>query len=91
MVNAARAWLTGLNTEQRRKALWSWPSDDERRRWYYTPTDHGGLALAHMSPAQQSRAMQLVATGLSKAGFVTATTIMGLENVLDHADNWQID
>jgi Protein of unknown function (DUF3500) len=91
MVNAARAWLTDLNAEQRRKALWSWPSDEERHRWYYTPTDHGGLALAHMSSAQQSRAMQLVATGLSKAGYVTAATIMGLENVLDHADNWQID
>jgi len=35
--------------------------------------------------------MQLVATGLSKAGYVTATTIMGLENVLDQVENWQMD
>ena len=35
--------------------------------------------------------MQLVATGLSKPGYVTATTIMGLENVLDHVENWQVD
>jgi hypothetical protein len=91
MVDAARAWLTELNAEQRRKALWPWPSDEERHRWYYTPTDHGGLALAQMSSAQQSRAMQLIATGLSKAGYVTATTIMGLENVLDHVENWQMD
>ncbi|MCH9729649.1 MAG: DUF3500 domain-containing protein, partial [Actinomycetia bacterium] len=28
---------------------------------------------------------------LSKPGYVTATTIMGLENVLDHVENWQVD
>jgi len=44
-----------------------------------------------MSPDQQSRAMQLVATGLSKPGYVTAATIMGLENVLDQIENWQVD
>lgn len=91
MIDAARAWLAGLTDEQRHKALSPWPSDDERHRWYYTPTDHGGLALAQMSPAQQSRAMQLVATGLSTPGYVTATTIMGLENVLDHVEDWQVD
>ncbi|MDT5150529.1 MAG: hypothetical protein QOI01_2262 [Mycobacterium sp.] len=91
MIDAARAWLAGLTDEQRHKALSPWPSDEERLRWYYTPTDHGGLALAQMSPAQQSRAMQLVATGLSTPGYVTATTIMGLENVLDHVEDWQVD
>jgi hypothetical protein len=91
MVDAARIWLNDLDPEQRLNALSPWPSDEERHRWYYTPTDHGGLALAQMSPTQQSRAMQLVATGLSKAGYVTATTIMGLENVLDHVENWQMD
>jgi Protein of unknown function (DUF3500) len=35
--------------------------------------------------------MQLVATGLSKPGYVTATTIMGLENVLDQVEDWQRD
>jgi hypothetical protein len=44
-----------------------------------------------MSPAQQSRAMQLLATGLSKPGYVTATAIMALENVLDHVENWHVD
>jgi hypothetical protein len=91
MVDAARIWLNDLDPEQRLNALSPWPSDEERHRWYYTPTDHGGLALAQMSPTQQSRAMQLVATGLSKAGYVMATTIMGLENVLDHVENWQMD
>ena len=91
MVDAARAWLAGLTDEQRHQACSPWPSDEERHRWYYTPTDHGGLALAQMGPAQQRRAMQLVATGLSRAGYVTASTIMGLENVLDHVESWQMD
>jgi hypothetical protein len=91
MVDAARSWLGSLTDEQRHQALAPWPSDDERHRWYYTPTNHGGLPLAHMSPAQQSRAMQLIATGLSKPGYVTATTIMGLENVLDQVEDWQVD
>lgn len=91
MVDAARAWLADLSEEQLDKALSPWPSDAERHRWFYTPTDHGGLALSRMRPEQQSRAMQLVATGLSKPGYVTATTIMGLENVLDQVENWQVD
>lgn len=91
MVDAARAWLADLTEQQRRQALAPWPSDEERHRWYYTPTDHGGLVLTQMRPAQQRRAMQLLATGLSQAGFVTASTIMGLENVLDHVERWQMD
>lgn len=91
MVGAARAWLDELTEEQRQLALWPWPSDDERHRWYYTPTDHGGLALAQMRLGQQSLAMQVLATGLSTPGYVTAATIMGLENVLDRLENWQVD
>jgi hypothetical protein len=91
MVDAARSWLAMLSDEQRHRAQAGWPSDDERHRWYYTPTDHGGLPLADMSPVQQSSAMQLLATGLSKPGYVTASTIMGLENVLDQVENWQVD
>jgi Protein of unknown function (DUF3500) len=91
MVDAARAWLDDLTDDQRRQAQWPWPSDEERHRWYYTPTDHGGLALCQLGAAQQSRAMQVVATGLSEPGYVTAATIMGLENVLDRTENWRVD
>ena len=91
MVAAARAWLDSLDPAQRVQAAWRWPSDEERQRWYYTPTDHGGLPLTQMRPAQQGLAMQLLATGLSRAGYVTAATIMGLENILDHLEGWQVD
>ncbi|MGI5509153.1 DUF3500 domain-containing protein [Streptomyces sp. CA-106131] len=91
MVEAARAWLDSLDHEQRAAAALPWPSEEERHRWYYTPTDHGGLPLLRMRPAQQSLAMQLVATGFSRAGYVTASTIMGLENVLAQVEGWQVN
>src|SRR3954451_18174183 len=92
MADAARAWLDSLTGEQRQVASGAVPTDDvtdaERRRWFYTPTDHGGLTLHQQEPAQQRAAMRLIASGLSTAGYVTVATIMGLENVIDHAEGW---
>lgn len=88
MAAAAGAWLETLTPEQRKMAQWGAPGSDstaeeERLLWYYTPTDHGGLPLKDQRPIQQRKAMQLVATGLSPAGYVTVCTVMGWENVLD--------
>jgi hypothetical protein len=91
MADAARAWLDSLDDAQRAQATWPWEVEGERQLWFYTPTDHGGLPLRDMRPAQQGLAMQLVATGLSRAGYVTVSTIMGLENVLDQVEGWQVD
>jgi uncharacterized protein DUF3500 len=88
MSEAAAALLAALDTEQRALAGWPFPADDERLLWFYTPTDHGGLPLSAMRPAQQSLAMQLLSTGLSRAGYVTVSTIIGLENVLDELEGW---
>jgi hypothetical protein len=92
MAEAATAWLGSLSQEQRRTAQGAGPADDaadvERRRWFYTPTDHGGLTVHQQRPTQQRAAMRLVATGLSPAGYVTVATTMGLENVLDHAEGF---
>lgn len=89
MAEAAQAVLDSLSAEQRRIAQWDFPSDEERRLWFYAPTDHGGLTVAEMTPTQQRLTMRLLATGLSRAGFVTASTIMGLENVLDELEGWR--
>ena len=92
MAEAARAWLTCLDPEQRAVAGGSVPvdadSDAERRRWFYTPTDHGGLTVNQQRPAQQRAAMRLVASGLSTAGYNTVALTMGLENVLDHTEGF---
>src|SRR5919107_4180061 len=92
MAAAADAWLELLNAQQREIAVGHPPSDDvtdgERRRWFYTPTDHGGLTMHQQRPAQQRAAMRLVASGLSAPGYVTVATTMGLENVLDQAEGF---
>jgi hypothetical protein len=88
MASAATAFLSSLDDSQHELAAWPFPSDAERRLWFYTPTDHGGVALGDLRPAQQRLALQLVATGLSRAGYVTVATIMGLENVLDQLEGW---
>src|ERR1700684_3681869 len=92
MPAAAQACLERLDDAQRPTAQWAGPADDvseaERRRWFYTPTDHGGLTLHQQRPAQQRTAMTLVAAGLTLAGYVTVATIMGLENVLDRVEGF---
>ena len=96
MAAAAADWLGALDPAQRAVATGGGPSPDaeadaERRRWFYTPTDHGGLALGAQRPAQQRLALRLVAAGLSAAGYVTVATIVGLENVLDRVEGWSAD
>ena len=96
MAAAAAEWLAALDPAQRMAAAGDGPSADaqadaERRRWFYTPTDHGGLPLGAQRPAQQRLAHKLVATGLSDAGYVTVATIIGLDNVLDHVEGWSVD
>src|SRR4051812_10135490 len=84
---AAAAWLESLTEEQRRAGWWAGPGDAsaerERLRWFYTPTDHGGVPLGEQRPAQQQLAMRLLAAGLSREGYVTVATVIGWENVLD--------
>jgi hypothetical protein len=95
MATAALNWLDTLSDEQRGAAVGAGPDADgerdaERRRWFYTPTDHGGLTLHAQAPAQQRLAMALLGAGTSRAGFVSAATVMGLENVLDHTDGFTV-
>ncbi|HSK57930.1 MAG TPA: DUF3500 domain-containing protein [Actinomycetospora sp.] len=92
MAAAAGAWRDTLDDEQRDQGVWDWPgskaAEAERVRWYYTPTDHGGLTIQEQLPHQQRAAMRLLSTGLSEAAYVTASTIMGLENVLDRTEGF---
>src|SRR5215212_11265118 len=93
MTEAARAWLDTLDAEQRTIGQGAVPADDrednERRRWFYTPTDHGGVTIHQQRPAQQRAGMRLISTGLSHAAYVTVATIIGLENVLDYEEGFK--
>ena len=88
MAEAAVALIASLDDAQRALACWPMSDHDERLRWLYTPTDHGGLPISAMQPAQQRLTHRLVATGLSRPGYVTVATIMGLDNVLDMIEGW---
>ncbi|SNY54148.1 Protein of unknown function [Paractinoplanes atraurantiacus] len=81
------SWLDMLDAAQRATATGEM-AGGERLRWFYTPTDHGGLTLHEQRPVQQRAAMKLVASGLTRAGYVTVATIIGLENVLDHTEGF---
>lgn len=89
MLNATNELLAGLSPDERAAACWSF-DDPERSRWFYTPTDHGGLPLADMTSNQHQLVWRLLATGLSEAGYVAASTIVGLENVLDYVENFNV-
>lgn len=88
MADAAVALIESLDDTQAELARRPMGDHDERLRWFYTPTDHGGLPLSAMSPAQQRLTHRLVATGLSRPGYVTVATIIGLDNVLDMIEGW---
>jgi hypothetical protein len=92
MTKSAQGWLSMLSDEQRAVSQGSEPADDasdkERRRWFYTPTDHGGLTLNEQRPSQQQAAMRLVATGLSESGYGTLVATIGLENLLDREEGF---
>ena len=88
MAEEATRLLDSLDSGQRELAHWPFPADEERRRWFYTPTDHGGLTLAAMTQPQHRLVFRLAASGLSTPGYVTASTIIGLENVLDQLEGF---
>jgi hypothetical protein len=81
MAGAANTWLASLNDAQRQTATFEF-TDAERVNWHFIPRDRKGLAWKDMAPAQRHLATGLLASGLSQRGFVKATTIMSLEQVL---------
>jgi Protein of unknown function (DUF3500) len=91
MAEAAATLIDSWDQAQRRVACRPFPDEDERRLWYYTPTDHGGLPLAAMGGVQRQNVHRLVATGLSTPGYVTVAVIMGLDDILDQLEGWSVD
>jgi Protein of unknown function (DUF3500) len=84
MASAANRFLAELTPEQRQQAAFPVASD-ERTRWHFIPNEmfpRRGVALRAMTPPQRDRALALLRSGLSQRGYVTATAIIELENVL---------
>jgi hypothetical protein len=88
MADAASDLVASLDPAQREAISFDFNNTAERCRWYYTPTDHGGLPLADMNSLQQQRGFRLMASGLSVGAYNTAVLIMSNENILDLMDGW---
>lgn len=81
MVQAADAFVASLDPRQRAKALFEF-DDAERLDWHFVPRSRRGLPLKEMSPEQRDLARGILQAGLSRRGYLTASTIIELELVL---------
>jgi hypothetical protein len=84
MAAAGARLLESLTPEQRQRATFAFDSD-ERTHWHFIPTEtfpRNGLTIKQMTDAQRTLAHGLLQAGLSQRGYMTATQIMDLENVL---------
>ena len=84
MAAAADAFLTALSADQRARASFAFDSE-ERTRWNFIPTEmfeRNGVTLKEMDQDQLERAHALLRAGLSQRGYMTATQVMELEDVL---------
>lgn len=81
MAEAATHFLDALSPEQKAQAIFE-VSSEERLNWHFIPRARKGLAFKQLTPAQRNLAHGLLATGLSQRGYLKATTIMSLEDIL---------
>ena len=54
----------------------------ERLDWHFIPRPRKGLPIKELSPEQRALAFGLIQSGLAGSGFLKATTIMSLEQIL---------
>jgi hypothetical protein len=81
MADAAGRFVAALEKDQAAKA--SFPFDaPERVNWHFIPRERKGLPIKEMTPAQRALAFGLIQSGVAGAGYLKATTIMSLEQVL---------
>lgn len=81
MTQAGKQFLASLSAEQKAKAVIAF-DDDERMKWYFVPRPRKGIPFKELRPAQQHLAHGLLSAGLSQRGYLKATTIMSLEEIL---------
>lgn len=81
MAEAAAALLASLDEGQRSRVMFELKAD-ERANWNIIPRERKGVTWKEMNPAQRHLATALLVSGLSQRGFVKASTIMSLEQIL---------
>jgi hypothetical protein len=81
MAVAAERFLASLSRDQAAKATYPFEAP-ERLDWHFIPRPRKGLPIKEMTSAQRSLAFGLIGAGLTGTGYLKATTIMSLEQVL---------
>ncbi len=82
----ATGFLASLTAEQRKLAVFA-ADDPERKDWSNLPhTIHPrkGISMGELSPEQRIKAHHLIQSGLSSQGYLKASGIMQLDEVLLH-------
>ncbi|MBA4188893.1 MAG: hypothetical protein C0467_12925 [Planctomycetaceae bacterium] len=85
---AAGKYLAALTPELKTKSVFDF-NDAHRTKWFFTPQQdkekkftRKGARLEEMTPEQKVAALDLLKTGVSAKGYETASTIIGLEELL---------
>jgi hypothetical protein len=81
MAVTADRLVESLTATQVEKATFPYDSP-ERLNWHFIPRARKGLPIKELSPEQRALAFALIQSGLSGSGFLKATTIMSLEQIL---------
>lgn len=90
--SSAKAFLDSLTTEQRAKASFPFEANgDEYTFWNYIPTEdvakrynrpRRGVGLLEMNAPQKHLAHAVLSAALSQRGYIKATSIMSLDDIL---------
>jgi hypothetical protein len=86
MVTAAEHFIALLDREQTDKALYEF-QDTSRFDWHFVPRERTGLPFRDMTPEQREAGHALLRSTLSAAGYLKATRIMHLEQILGILEN----
>jgi len=86
MTEAAKNFLAALTPEQKTKATYEF-QDEERFDWHFIPKPRKGLPFKEMTSPQRLLAQALLNSGLSQRGYMKATSIMSLEQILYEVEN----
>src|SRR5262245_55455251 len=84
MADAATKLIGALTPDQKKVALFPFEGT-EREHWGFVPSEmfpRNGLTIGSMSEAQRTLVHDLLKAGLSQRGYLTASSIMQLEEVL---------
>jgi len=81
MAVSADRFLKSLSEAQAAKAVFAYDSP-ERLDWHFIPRARKGVSIKELSSEQRALAFGLIQSGVAGSGFLKATTIMSLEQIL---------